>query len=60
MIEPSKDEQIKSILPKPHGSLSLMMPSPSVSAANCEVGKIMKSEKGGMGNRGKYSEITRT
>ena len=44
-IEPSIDEQVESILPKPHGSLSLMMPSSSIAAANCEVIKIMKSDK---------------
>ena len=51
-----EDEQVESILPKPHGSLSLMMPWSSIAAANCEVKKIMKSdkEKGGTGSRGKY------
>ena len=44
-IEPSIDEQVESILPKPHGSLSLMMPSSSIAAANCKVRKIMKSDK---------------
>ena len=34
-IEPSIDEQVESILPKPHGSLSLKMPSSSIEAANC-------------------------
>ena len=34
-IEPSIDEQVESILPKPHGSLSLKMPSFSIEAANC-------------------------
>jgi len=35
-----------------------MIPSPSIAAANCEVGKIMKSdkEKGDTGSRGKYSK----
>ena len=49
-IEPSIDEQVKSILPKLHGSLSLMMPSSSIAAENCEVGKIMNldKEKGGI------------
>ena len=55
-IEPSIDEQVESILPKPHSSLSLMMPSSSIAAANCEVRKIMKldKEKGSTGSRGKY------
>ena len=59
-IEFSIDEQVKSILPKPHGSLSLMMPSSSIAAANCKVRKIMKSdkEKGGTGSRGKYQHHT--
>jgi len=50
-IEPSIDEQVESILPKPHtgSSLSLMMPSSSKAAANC---KVMKSdnEKGDTGS----------
>ena len=45
MIEPSKDEQVESILPKPHGSLSLTIPSSSIAGANCKVGKIMKSDR---------------
>ena len=34
-IEPNIDEQVESILSKPHGSLSLKMPSSSIEAANC-------------------------
>ena len=54
-IEP---EQVES---KPHGSLSLMIPSSSIAAANCEVGKIMKldKEKIDTGSGGKYSKTKR-
>ena len=36
---------VESILPKLHSSLSLKMPLSSIVAANCEVRKIMKSDK---------------
>ena len=35
-IEPSIDKQVE-FLPKPHGSLSLMMPSSSIAAANVKL-----------------------
>ena len=49
-VEPSADEQVESVLPKPNGTLSLSMPSSSIAAANSEVRKITKDNKGKAGS----------
>ena len=39
-IEPSKEERIQSVLPKPDGPLAHLMPSSAIEAANSAVGEI--------------------
>ena len=40
-IEPSKEEKIQSVLPKPDGPLAFSMPSSAIEAANSAVREIL-------------------
>ena len=40
-IEPSKEERIKSVLPKPDGTLTCLRPSSAVEVANSAVREIL-------------------